>query len=361
MKILTRELLPKCSFSGFPLNHRKESDKLYVWYRKPQGGKIVEFRFPKTIDINKEFIKDLALCLGDGLNNPNKKNTHCSFSNKNIDLIKLVYGWWQDLGVPKEKINVYAFANSQSNIKSIKNKIATELNCKSIKVYTSDRHKSFTVFIQSGNSIFQSFYLNLFNKLKKDISTNSELRRAFLAGLFAAEGHVKHSIYGTLESISYSFNPKTEYKIAKFVKLCLKKENIISKISEGLIYFCNYEQMLRFFLLGITKLHNDKENKFKHLCKNIDLTIHFKNGFLNQLDYLSQIKLAKELGCSQSTISQNIKNKRFNLNLFKSAFPKFTNKEIIKNIDFAYVRTSKIENKETINFLIDLQSGVTNG
>jgi len=356
MNVQTTDLLPKKSYSGFNLNFREESDNLYIWYRKPQGGKIVEFRFPLKININEDFIKNLSLCLGDGLNNPNKKNTHCNFSNKNLDLINIVYDWWQSLGVPKEKISVYAFTNSKKDINLIEKKIITKLGCKSVRFYTSNRHKSFTSFIQIGNSIFQSFYLNLFKKLKKEIYKNKEFRHAFLSGLFAAEGHVKHSIYGTPESISYSFNPKTEQDLAKFVKICLEKEGIISKISKDKLYFCNYEQMLKFFRLGLVGLHSDKESKFKYLCKTIDLTLHFKDNFLNSLDYSSQGKLAKKLGCSQSAISQNIKHNRFNLNLFKLAFPSFTEGEIIKNTDFVYIRTSKIEDKETISFLINLQS-----
>lgn len=359
MKISTVDLLPKQTISGFNLNYEEVSDKVYVWYKKPQNKIVVDFLFPIIISVDETFVQNLALCIGDGLNNPNKRNTHCNFANKNLELVKRVYDWWRVLGVSKDKIYVYANANPRSDTREVVSQVKKILNCKNVKVYFSVRNREPTIVIQIGSSVFQGFYLNLFTNLKNRIISNTVLRRAFLAGLFAAEGHIKHSVYGTPESISYTFNPKIEQHLAQFVKACLQKENIASKISSGQVYFCSYEQMLRFLLLGLAKLYAQKEDKFKRLCENVDLTLHFKPGFLQGLGVRYQNILAENLDCSQSAISLCIKHNRFNLKSFKKAFPHTNIADMIKNVEFAYVRTSRVEDKDSITFLINTVLGNT--
>src|SRR3989338_1127418 len=152
---------------------------------------------------------------------------------------------------------------------------------------------------------FQLIYLKLFDILQHKMILNNNYRRLFLKGLFAAEGHIKHSIYKTIESIAFSFNPKTEIKLARFIQICLKKEGIETKIRNDAVYFCGYENMLKFYLLGIMDLHKDKKEKFVRLSKNANVVVHFNNNLLDRLrNKISQRKLAKYLGCSQSTLSK---------------------------------------------------------
>jgi len=355
MEIQTAELLPQNSASGFIMKQEIRGNNLYVWYKKPQGGKLVEFSFPKRLNVDPIFIQNLALCIGDGLNNPSKRNTHCNFANNNLDLVKLVFEWWLRLGVSKEKIFVYTCAGKSKDLELAKRSAEKILGCKNVRGYLLSRHKYPTNIIQVGNSIFQSFYLNLFQNLQHIIIANRDLCRAFLSGLFAAEGHVKHSTYGTIESISYSFNPKTEKDLAEFTVKCLLKEGISAKISTGQLYFCGYEQMLQFYILGLAKLHRQKEEKFRKLCLKADITLHFKPGFLQNLEFVQQ-QLARQLGCSQSSLSLDIKHNRFNFRRLRLAFPRITISEILQNVDFAHVRTSKISDSKAIAFLINLQS-----
>jgi len=356
MEMQTTDLLPEYSFSGFKLNSLEDTEKLYVWYKKPQGGQIVEFNFPKTITIDSRFIQNLALYIGDGLNNPSKINTHCNFSNNNLDLIKLIYDWWLELGIQKEKINVYA-CTSEGDMQEIENIIKNKIKCEKVKVYVYPLHRIPTIIIQIGNSIFQAFFLNLFTNLKSKIFADVILRRAFLTGLFAAEGHVKHSVYGTIESISYAFNPKTELALAKFVCDCLSLENITAKISKGQVYFCNYAQMLRFFLRGIINLHKNKKIKFEKLIKNADVTLHFNQKFLEKAinKNISQHKLAKNIGCSQASISHNLTISRFKLKLLPKICPNITRESLVENTEYAQVSNSRISDKEAITFLINIQ------
>lgn len=354
MEIQTKTLLPEKSFSGFPLKFEERTNTIYVWYHKPQGGKQVEFEFPKFVEINSKFVRNLALCIGDGLNNPSKRNTHCNFANNNLDLVEFIYDWWQELRVPERKISVYICASKDAGVQNFEQVVKNRLKCDNVKTYILPRHRVPTITIQLGSSIFQSFYLNLFDSLREYIVSDEELRRAFLAGLFAAEGHVKHSIYGTLESISYAFNPKTELNLAEFVIACLAKENISAKISRGQLYFCNYEQMLRFYLLGLANLHKKKEEKFKTLSKNANVTLHFKPNFLQKHIVISQRKLAKILGCSQSSLSLDMKYNRFGIKKLKVAFPKLSKEDMVSNTEFAHVGTSKVVDKASVTFLIDI-------
>ncbi|MBU1703865.1 MAG: hypothetical protein KJ922_00710, partial [Nanoarchaeota archaeon] len=114
---------------------------------------------------------------------------------------------------------------------------------------------------------------------------------------------MKHSIYSTIENISYSYNPKTESGLAQFVASCLFEEKISCKDNlKGTLYFCGYENMIIFFRKGLMDLHTQKRMKFLRLIKNSRFSLHFRSGTLCSLRQISQSKLAKSLGTSQSGV-----------------------------------------------------------
>lgn len=356
MQINILELLPNTSRSGFKLSKDISEDTVYVWYRKPQGGRIVEHTFPKMINITEQFIECLALCVGDGLNNPNIQNGHCNFANKNFELVRLIMNWWISLGYKKEKIFVSAHVKTGSSKDIILNQVREYFKIERAHVYFSDRNREITATIQIGNMVFQAFYLNLFQQLKEDILKDQELRRAFLRGLFAAEGHVKHSTFGTIESMSYAYNPHNEKDLALYVQECLKLENIDSKNSGDKIYFCDYNRMLKFYLIGGLDSYKSKKDKFERLCKNAIFCVHFKVCTANILRKYPQNALARAFRCCQSEVSCMIRRNRINLKYLKRALFVLDSdrNRLLDLIDYVKVKNSKISDKNKIAFLLSL-------
>ncbi len=311
LNILT--CLPQKSRTGFDLYYKEINDELLVWYQ-PKTRKKCEFRFKKYVKLNQEFIALLGLSMGDGLNNPSIRNPHYLFSNTNFKLTYLIFNWLKS-NFNITSVNTQLYLNTPVNQKTEPDTAPLEkkFGCK-ITVYKLERYKKPTLTIQLGNRVFQCLYLSLFNKLKDTILNEPSLRRAFLKGLFAAEGHVKHSIYNTIESMSFAYNPKTEHDLALFVKKCLAKEQILSKDNaKGCLYFCGYENMIKFYKIGCLSLHKEKERKFLQLISNSKITLHFSKHYLNPLRLQSQRKLAIKLQCSQPMVSKCLKRNSIGL------------------------------------------------
>ena len=357
-----KNIFPSKTRYGFDI-HFKELNNNYLefWYQPKMRGKI-SLILPSKIKLNEKFFINLGLSIGDGLNNPCKRNTHYNFCNKNFDLVRYNHLWLRDVFKIKNiEFYLYVPIKNINEIEDYKKKISFkfDINGNKIKVYNSNRHKYPALTLQVSNSLFQHFYLNLFKKLRKTILKETIFRRAFLRGLFAAEGHVKHSTYGTIESISFAFDPKREIELIEFVKKSLDKERIKNKINNksGTLYFCGYENMIKFFLLGIIDLYKEKRNKFIRLIRNAKITINFKDYPLNKIN-LSQNKIARIFNISQPAISLMYKYKRLKISNLKKVrnligIEKYLS---LKNIKSVTVGTNIIKDKEVIKSLISLQS-----
>lgn len=350
----TLDILPKIHRNGYHFDKKIIDGRILVTYRTP--GRIKKHIFPEKILLDEKFFIGFSLSIGDGLNNPSIQNTHYNFVNKNFYLVKIVYNWLINyFNIEEKDIQFQLFTNNKDNSNSI-NKIANLFHIKKnrIKVYHSNRHRGCTLVIQTSNRIFQTVYLNLFGTSKNKIINNTKFRRAFLKGLFAAEGHMKHSVYNTIESIHFCLNPKTESELADFIQECLLRENINSKNNKkGAIYFCGYENMLRFYLLGIMDIHEKKRNKFLKLIKNARFSLHFKENSLDFLRKFSQSKLAEILNCSQSSVCHMLAKNYLSLENLEILENKnvVTKKKLLDKISFVVVPTSYIRDKKSIEFL----------
>lgn len=350
-------LLSRKTRSGYNLYAKSIGRKIKFWYQ-PLTRKKGELILPNYIPLDEFFITGLGLSIGDGLNNPNLTNTHYNFTNTNLDLIRYNYFWLTKcFKLNNDKIQVYGLKSTDYDEDRDKKIISglLKIDNHKIKIYKTNRNNKLDIMIQLGDVIFQTLYLKLFDRLKSIIVKNKAYRRAFLKGLFAAEGHVKHSIYGTIESLTFAFNPKTEQHIAGFVKKCLEKEGIHSKIDKnGHLYFCGYEQMLKFYLGGMISLNKEKEDKFLNLCKVAKVQLHMNKGGID---------------CFGSIINKITKENKFNLNSISryrykrmSKFGKMdldlaknflNSKDLIQKVDYVKVTNSNIKDRNCINFIIN--------
>lgn len=348
--------LPNKTQTGFSLYVKKQANRLAVWYQTRTRARS-ESTFKALIRLNADFVACLGLSLGDGLNNPSARNTHYTFANTNFQLTHLIFKWLKkDFGLNLNEfqlsLGIPILQRTVPDTRDLERKFG---HC--VSVYRLERYRNKTLTLQISNRIFQCLYSTLFNKLKRKILQKSILRRAFLKGLFAAEGHVKHSVYGTIESMSFSYNPYVEQKLISFVKKCLEADGINAKDNRrGLLYFCSYESMLRFHFMGGLSVHKAKEKKFVKLLKNAEIVLHFKDGYLRPLKKLSQHSLAKTLECSQSAISIALKENFFSLkNLLRCGhLLDVSYNSLIKHTEFATVRTSFVQDEESVKLLLSL-------
>ncbi len=347
--------LPSLTRKGYKLNVCEFSDKLMVWYKAPNYVSY-RFFFKRFIKFDESFVTCLGLSLGDGLNNPSVSNSHYNFVNTNFDLVFLIYEWLRgSFGFEDNAIQMTLRYPSTEITPDISN-VKLNFGCR-INLYKDFRSRHKSLVLQISNTIFQQIYSSLFNKLNETILNNELLRRAFLKGLFAAEGHVKHSTYGTLESMSFSYNPYLEQKLISFVKKCLEAEGINAKDNKkGLLYFCSYESMLRFHFMGGLSLHKAKEEKFIWLLKNAEAVLHFKDGYLMPLRKHSQHELAKSLSCSQPTICTALKENFFPLRYLLKLHQDLdvSQSALLAATEFATIRTSFVRDKESIRLLLSL-------
>jgi len=354
-KLEIMKILPEKSRSGFLLTKEEENDKLVVDY-KTQGRRVKRV-LPKYISINKEFCVGLGLSVGDGLNDPCLKNTHYNFVNVEFNLVKVIYDWLiKYFLIPPNKFQFFIISDKDNpDICRVQDKFVKYFE-NPFKIYEKDRTKQDRLMIQFSDPIFQLVYLKLFDELKSLVLDKQELRRSFIKGLFAAEGHIKHSVYNTIESIHISFNPHKEKELAKFILACLKKEGIDAKIRKCAVYFCNYENMIKFYLLGFFGLSIKKKDKFLRLVKNANISLHFNKGDLNFMRKYSQSQLGKIVRCSQSGVCKMLKDnfmsydnlKRLNKNTL------FDLDKLINKTQFIYIRTSKVKERSNVDFLIDI-------
>ncbi len=347
-------ILPPKSRTGFPVYVQFKKKKMRVWYQ-PKSRKYAEITLPSYISFDEFFIAGLGLSVGDGLNNPNLRNMHYTFANTNLSLVKHILHWLNHyFQIPEHNLQFYVFIplgmNAQGELTNISQTLGVNVN--RLNFYMKERHRKPSVMIQLSNAVFQCFYLELFDKLKNVIFENDLYRRWFLKGLFAAEGHVKHSEYGTIESLQFSFNPKTEKTLIAFVQQCLKKEGLRSKANKrGAVYLCDYNNMIKLYLLGILDLHKDKKEKFLRLCKNAQLQVHFKPGIVNKLITQSQSKMAEEWNVSQTSISHYNTENRLDFRLAQQFFGK---KELLQKMRYLKVHTNILKEREAMRFMTDL-------
>ena len=346
-------ILPQKTHSNHILYARKHNKNLIVWYR-PKNINKIELVLPQFMILDERFFENLGLSVGDATININKRNTHYNFGNTNLKLVIRIKDWLKKyFNISEEKFNFFIISKTQP--KEFLDYAQRKLQ-KKIKVYYSKRHGKPTLTLQLSSSIFIALHKSLFEELKCITLKSKKFREAFLRGLFAAEGHIKHSKYGTIESITFAYNPKIETYLANFVVKCLELEDVKAKHNnKGTVYVCGYENMLKLFNKNLYSIHRKKEEKFINLCRNAIFSIFLNSSALKRLKLFSQLDIAKYIDCNQASISSWLSQKNgIRIGLFIRIFKllKLKRKNLINNIDLIKVANSTVKDKKSIKFLL---------
>ncbi len=301
--------------------------------------------FPKIIKIDNHFVEGIALFLGDGDFN-RKEKRHTTFASKDKDITKHYLDFLRKYFYIEDKDISFSIRYKRTNPNMIQSWKETLKINKNINSYQSDRSLSEALHIQVNSVVFRHLFENIINyTLKLRIFEQIELRKAFLRGIFAAEGNIgikRKEKY--INQITFSFSKK-EMHLAKIVKFALAKENISSKIlpprknclEVNIQNWKNYHLLWKIDLFSIC---SRKQQDFLMILKNLHVYCNLDDKFRFKLFEslnLTQREIARLLNSWQGNIAHMIKGK----NLISIARLKrlakyscITEEKIIENIKF---------------------------
>lgn len=170
-----------------------DDDKLIVNYTASRGNyNRKSFIFPIVIPVDKRFVEALALYLGDGdFNKINK--AHLGFVSKDKELVVFFLNFLRNYFNIKNK-DLTIMVHYRKRNPQIRKEWSKVLHFNPQRIITkfSKRHKEEACTVQVNGVVFRKIFELVVKKFLKngEFLKKKHLRRAFLRGLFAAEGNV---------------------------------------------------------------------------------------------------------------------------------------------------------------------------
>jgi len=290
---------------------KQGNGKVKVYYKIIWGKDPKHFVFPEKIELNKRLAEAVGLYIGDGSFGGNQ--SHSTFSNKDSELIKIVFDFFLDMGVKLSDMTLsITYRKGEEN--RIKDWWANKLGIKSntLIIRQSDRHRYSTLGIQVNGAVFKLVFKELVQNVLDLLKSNTELRRGFLRGLFAAEGCIAIK-EGYINHISIAYNSKTERENRDFYRELLEIEGIPTYIKEykggGEIIIRNWKNYYKLWNIKIADLCKRKKERFTKILQNLEVFCNIEAEFRKNMFKsfgISQRKIAKILNSYQGNISRNI-------------------------------------------------------
>lgn len=324
-----KQLIPK----EWGIEHLNK-DKMKVSYKNiGRGNNPKSFALPTYLLVDKILIEGLALYIGDG--KLSKDTYHLEFTSKDKDLLKFMFGFFKDKFYVKNRDFIFreqAFQISGVILRVIIGKVIEE-------IYKSDFYK------------------------------NEGLRRAFLRGLFAAEGGiglVKKENY--IAYVAFHLSYVKEEKLANFVQYLLKLERISSKQitretkGERYIQITSWKNYSKCWKIGLFDICGRKRRVFSDKLYNTKFNCKLDGEIKKKLMLtpgLTQRQLALRIGVSPPLICC-LKKKGTYLGIEHiiklSEIAKIPLETIKKHIeDFRVNNQTKIKDREFIDFVFGLK------
>ena len=362
MEIILKDLIPKDW-----VVEDVSKDKIKVYYiNKGRGSSPNPRILPKVIKLDENFMECFGLFLGDGDLNRKEKG-HLTYASRDKDLAKEVL----DFLVKRFDLNIKNISFSVLYLKenkNIKKEWSDYLKIPKEKVKTrfSNRYRNECIHIQVNSVVFRK----MFEIVVKEIMTKNfidklELRRSFLRGLFGAEGSInimKKERY--IGYMGYHFSFYKEKNLAAFVKRCLKKDEITSKVIERktkgdiFVQITGWPNYWKMFNNGLISLSLRKKNVFLDHIKQMDFYCQISDVLANKiLVNTNKRQIAKNINVGYLTLYYNFLNNSFNKNtLLKVAeFKKIDGVDILKNVvSLKGKNTERICDRDLANFVFNL-------
>lgn len=344
-------------------------EKIEIFYiNQSRGNSPKKIILKKEIELDEQFIEGIAMYIGDGkLSND---LNHLSFTTIDEDMLKFMLNFFNkyfEISPKKMFITLKQKKNQKSNFKLKK---IFKSNYEKISKKLNERTKNDSIEFQISSVIlrfiFKEIVEYIINNIKKFPRT---LRKAFLRGLFAAEGSINIS-NNYLVYLGFHLSLKKEKKLALIIQNLLKQENIKSKLffkkekNEILIQITNWKNYSKCWEIELFNLNLRKKYKFFTKIKTTKFTCKVKKRFFQELisnKYLSQRELSLMIGIHPSTISEIKNNNKNFINLeFLIILCKITNIPLIKLkkniIEFRVNNITKINDLKFIDYVINVKN-----
>jgi hypothetical protein len=372
MKISILKLIPK------DWTIREVSNYLEVSYKTKRGNKNLQpkpVKFSKHIEIDKNLVEGLALYSGDGSFQENKM--HASFVSKDKDIMQFEWLFFKNrFGLSHKDVSC------KLSYRKYNPKIITDwselldIPEHRFRVKYSIRHRQEAMQLQINRSVFRRVFESIKNEvLNSNFLENKELRRGFLRGLFAAEGHIglaKDSPKPYINYMSYHLSIY-EDKLAKCITSALSLEGIRNKmikresdhsIEIRIIGWDNYWKLWRARTFDICER---KKAKFLTVAKNLEVNCALEKNFRVKLfaqTNLTQKELAKHLDSWQGNVCKMISGEigiSIDRLLKLSELSNIKLGKIKENILETMVgRLTQIQNDDFTDFIFNLKTNPTN-
>jgi len=291
--------------------------------RKGRGNLAKTFILPRNIFVDTEFVEAIAMYIGDGKLSQDKN--HLDFTSKDMDMIRFMLCFFRNrLNLKLDNIRFTLIfkkfsSSSLDNWSSFLGIPEEKINLKQ-----SNRHKE-DCFGMQISGLLRKIFEELVNVVcRLDFFNYPELRKAFLRGLFAAEGSVnivKKENY--IAYIGFHLSYLKEEKLAKLVQSLLKLEGILSKQflrkdkGERYIQITNWSNYYKLWKMKIFDLNMRKKNVFMNKIRKTNFFYDVKKEFVVKLlntNGISNRQLGYKLGICPSTLCNLSNNKTSYIN-----------------------------------------------
>ena len=268
---------------------RLGNDMRVSYVNKGRGSSPRPFILPRKIEVDKEFVEAIAMYLGDGKLSADMH--HLDFQSKDRDMIKCIMQLF--LGTFHLEFSDIVYRLTYREIKKDSLDIWSEyLNISKdrISIIQSDRHRAECFGIQIGGIILRTIFGLIAEEVLHSKIYNVEvLRRAFLRGLFAAEGNIAicaKENYIVYMQFCLHIN---EDEIANFVVKSLDLEgiNYVVKKTEKdhsmSIRFTGWGNYYKAWTIDLFDCSERKKQRFLDKVKRTKFFFGLKKDFIKRL------------------------------------------------------------------------------
>jgi|SRR3989344_536897 len=349
-------------------------DKVKINYVAKRGNyNRKPFIFPKEILIDEGFIEGLALFLGDG-DFHRKEKANATFASKDKDIIIHFLKFLRTYFLLTDADFSVSIRYKTKN-DDLAKQWAKIIECPWTKIRSaySDRAKEEACHIQVNGVIFRKIFEECLSKIcRSNFLMNLRLRRAFLRGIFAAEGSVgidykEKKPY--ISQITFSISLK-EHELLRLICTALDSEGMPYRTDLGLkdnsvdIVITNWANYLKFWNVKMFDLCQRKKEKFFGIAKNLDIYFDFREDFRpNFFESLNmmQREIAEKIDSWQANVCRTIDGThllRVEQVMQLLPYSSYSKKEVIQNIEEIRIGSlTRIKpTSETVAFLKEFKS-----
>ena len=349
----------------------KVNNQIKVYYsNKGRGNSPKPFTLPRVIRVDKEFMEAIGMYLGDGKLSADDK--HLGFASIDKDMAKFILDFFINRFSISLKDVTISIRFKEFKEEVLKNwaEVLNILYYK-FKIQTSSRTKNESCDIEISGKVFRILFEKIINQITtSNFIYDKQLRRAFLRGLFAAEGNIGVNYEKNyIVCIRYSLCYNEEY-ISTMLKKSLDIESITYTESKKMsdksltVQITNWKNYYKLWKIDLFHLNTRKEVLFLNKLKLTKFSCKINSELQKRLFFIkhfSQRQLAFLIGTQPSMFSNILNNKRCYINIeyliHLSKLASVPLQEVKQNLmEFRVNDITPINDREFINFIFDLKS-----